>query len=569
MFRNQLRLNPIILAIPKNCLLIGIIAVISPCVLASTAQAQGTPATWRRVETVNQMTDEHAQVMKANSTGVDGAKFEVTAECTNDGKMFVDFKSANELALLQQYSQGSGMHCDTIEYAIDKTAYSYIQDSCEGNTHAVIGFLNPEAVAGQSSQMTKEMLGGFGMGALGPLVEMFQPNLVPMLKTSNPIGLADLLSAPVLRIGLMVTSGEESVVKLDLTGKEIHDFIGRCYLRSGGSLTPHAPPVTLTNGLAVPEAADAQIINSFVRQLPGLIDQTSCQSGNGTCGISGNARTYAPEGQTLRDTLTTCASLSPEIAAAVPENYIRKKFPQCFAAEVSYGIYFLTPNTPESHNLDLPRNWLGVHIVPAGSLRDGGGFTFDITMGTKGNDDPRDSTLGHYGLNSLRYVSRGNHLPQYHSSPEQVARVLATVPPPPLPPLPPARTVALTHSEPELKGSVTATAPGSGLHRYVFVPIDLSAYPTGGTLTIEADVDRNSRTAVSFDLFKGDANVPAEGRLGRLPLTGVYDVEQGKSAHLQYRFSSGQSLKLGIEGNWASKYGGETGNVTYRIKVSH
>jgi hypothetical protein len=128
------------------------------------------------------------------------------------------------------------------------------------------------------------------------------------------------------------------------------------------------------------------------------------------------------------------------------------------------------------------------------------------------------------------------------------------------------RTLRLTRTSPSEARTATITAPGNRMHNFNVFYIDTRDFGKGGTLVIDIDIPANSATDGSFDLFPGDASIPAQGPSTR-PLTGRYDVHKGSSTHLDYRFGHGQVFALCLEGNWFSQKGA-TGLVKFRVSVS-
>src|ERR1700689_4039705 len=61
------------------------------------------------------------------------------------------------------------------------------------------------------------------------------------------------------------------------------------------------------------------------------------------------------------------------------------------------------------------------------------------------------------------------------------------------------------------KNSGSFTAPGMNKEAYATYPFDLSAFPTGGTLVIEAMLGKGESRA-PFDLFPNMASVTTTGR---------------------------------------------------------
>jgi hypothetical protein len=132
---------------------------------------------------------------------------------------------------------------------------------------------------------------------------------------------------------------------------------------------------------------------------------------------------------------------------------------------------------------------------------------------------------------------------------------------------PPAgsRTIVLTRKAPSIDGHAQITAPGRGAHAYNVLYIDTREFTQGGELDVIIQVDKDSRTSGSFDLFAGDTRFTAAGASAP-PLAGRYDVAPGALIHLNYRFSPGRVFAFGAEGNWFSPKGA-TGNSIFRVSV--
>ena len=133
-----------------------------------------------------------------------------------------------------------------------------------------------------------------------------------------------------------------------------------------------------------------------------------------------------------------------------------------------------------------------------------------------------------------------------------------------LPP-PDDHTIVATRRLPSARRIATITAPGNGWMSYNLFMIDTRDFTAGGVLDIDIQIDSNSGTDGSFDLFPADVPIPTRGRpIGTL--TGRYDIRRGASTRIEYRFAKGQIFALGLEGNWFSPKGA-TGMVRFSTTV--
>jgi hypothetical protein len=117
-------------------------------------------------------------------------------------------------------------------------------------------------------------------------------------------------------------------------------------------------------------------------------------------------------------------------------------------------------------------------------------------------------------------------------------------------------SVKLTPSVPCAERDATIVAPGARLHHYNLVSIDTSGFPNGGTLRLEITNPSDSAIWASFDLFAANVRVAPQGGSDK-PLIGRYDVPNGVSTSLAYRFKRGQTFIFGLEGNWGSPKGAQ------------
>jgi hypothetical protein len=128
-----------------------------------------------------------------------------------------------------------------------------------------------------------------------------------------------------------------------------------------------------------------------------------------------------------------------------------------------------------------------------------------------------------------------------------------------------AHNLKLTPAAPLAEGDATIVAPGRGNQNYNIYYIDTQDFTAGGVLDIEIQIDRNSATDGSFDLFPSNAPIPT-GSTPTGTLVGRYDVRPGLITNLVYRFRIGQVFILGLEGNWFSPQGA-TGRVHFKVTV--
>ena len=128
------------------------------------------------------------------------------------------------------------------------------------------------------------------------------------------------------------------------------------------------------------------------------------------------------------------------------------------------------------------------------------------------------------------------------------------------------RNIRLTPGSAAADRSATIVAPGNGQHFYNTFLIDTRGFARGGVLGIEIQIDPNSGTDGSFDLFPGNLAPLGPGRPGGNSLTGRYDVRRGSSTRIEYRFQPGQTFVFGLEGNWFSSKGA-SGVVQFRATV--
>jgi hypothetical protein len=114
-------------------------------------------------------------------------------------------------------------------------------------------------------------------------------------------------------------------------------------------------------------------------------------------------------------------------------------------------------------------------------------------------------------------------------------------------------------------GTLQIVAPGQGAHKYTTQLIDTTAFASGGTLEVEVTVAADSQTDASFDIFPPGAVIPTAG----YPTTSVakaYDIGKGQGAKLSYRFTRGEVVTFGAQGNWFSP-AGNAGTIRYSASV--
>lgn len=125
--------------------------------------------------------------------------------------------------------------------------------------------------------------------------------------------------------------------------------------------------------------------------------------------------------------------------------------------------------------------------------------------------------------------------------------------------------IKVTPSSPIVERDATIVAPGRGNHNYNIYYIDTTAFAAGGTLELQIQIDRNSSTDASFDLFPANVSIPTSGG-PTSAIQGRHDVRRGGSTLLSYPFPVGKIVVLGMEGNWFSPKGA-TGRVHFRATV--
>ncbi|NWG06406.1 MAG: hypothetical protein HXY35_06925 [Chloroflexi bacterium] len=113
--------------------------------------------------------------------------------------------------------------------------------------------------------------------------------------------------------------------------------------------------------------------------------------------------------------------------------------------------------------------------------------------------------------------------------------------------------LVLTHAQPKGTAEGVLTAPGHGKQNFTIVPIDVTDFQSGGTLTVEITLG-NGESDGSFDLFPEGAVIPTEGRVEN-SVAALYDLKHGESGTLTYKFDSGQVFQFGATGNWFSREG--------------
>lgn len=113
--------------------------------------------------------------------------------------------------------------------------------------------------------------------------------------------------------------------------------------------------------------------------------------------------------------------------------------------------------------------------------------------------------------------------------------------------------LVLTRAQPSGTAEGALTAPGHGRQNFTIIPIDVTDFRSGGTLTIEVALG-DGESDGSFDLFPDGAVIPTEGRVTNSVAT-LYDLKHGESGTLTYKFASGQVFQFGATGNWFSREG--------------
>lgn len=113
--------------------------------------------------------------------------------------------------------------------------------------------------------------------------------------------------------------------------------------------------------------------------------------------------------------------------------------------------------------------------------------------------------------------------------------------------------LVLTRAQPSATTEGELIAPGHGKQSHTIVLIDVTDFPSGGTLKIEVTLGEGESDG-SFDLFPEGAAIPTEGRVTN-SLAALYDLKHGESGTLVYEFVSGQVFQLGATGNWFSREG--------------
>ena len=108
-------------------------------------------------------------------------------------------------------------------------------------------------------------------------------------------------------------------------------------------------------------------------------------------------------------------------------------------------------------------------------------------------------------------------------------------------------------SVPVAQSSGTFAAPGNGKFDYSQFPIDLTQFPSGGTLTIVATLG-NGRSKATFSLWLADTVMMAAGipssSLTVSAAPGLGDQVPGSCVTLVYRFLQPQKVILGVTGSW-------------------
>lgn len=113
--------------------------------------------------------------------------------------------------------------------------------------------------------------------------------------------------------------------------------------------------------------------------------------------------------------------------------------------------------------------------------------------------------------------------------------------------------LVLTHAQPSATTEGELIAPGHSKQSHTIVLIDVTDFPSGGTLKIEVALGKGESDG-SFDLFPEGAAIPTEGRVTN-SVAALYDLKHGESGTLVYEFVSGQVFQLGATGNWFSREG--------------
>jgi len=129
-----------------------------------------------------------------------------------------------------------------------------------------------------------------------------------------------------------------------------------------------------------------------------------------------------------------------------------------------------------------------------------------------------------------------------------------------------ARTdrLVLSPAKPSASGTLPIRAPGYGVHDYTVLPIDTTAFTTGGTLEIDVRVSPASPIPGSFDLYPPAWTVAVTGY--PTSAASAYDVAAGMTDRLIYRFARGEIIAFAVEGNWFAEKG-RRGSVSYQATV--
>lgn len=93
----------------------------------------------------------------------------------------------------------------------------------------------------------------------------------------------------------------------------------------------------------------------------------------------------------------------------------------------------------------------------------------------------------------------------------------------------------------------TFSTPIDGRHEYTIVMIDVSAFETGGTLTVDTEVGRGDSDG-TFYLINGDTEFPTTEGIPQKDLLAWAWSESGETGQITHRFDQGQLFKLGAIG---------------------
>ena len=108
--------------------------------------------------------------------------------------------------------------------------------------------------------------------------------------------------------------------------------------------------------------------------------------------------------------------------------------------------------------------------------------------------------------------------------------------------------VKLTNSANKTSFSTDIITPASFSHNYKVITIDASEFTNGGTINVSGTVGTDKASA-SFGLLALNSDFSCSGFQANT-LGGSANVKPGSSFNFSYKFSSGQTFRLGSEGSW-------------------